>query len=308
MQKNALRSFKVLLRGAVAQVLVAVFAGQAISQQPAESSFGGGAAALLERHAELAARLENNAYGRPLFLESNEGSSRVSGNAYAVLNAPFQTVSATFKSPERWCEVMILHINTKYCRASPDAVPGRLKVNIGKKTPQELKNSYALEFVLRVAASSPDYLAVQSTADKGPLGTRNYQLELQAVPLAGRKTFIQLRYSYGYGMLGRMSMQTYLNTLGSGKLGFTQISDGQGQSHVGGMRGAVERNTMRYYLAIDAYLASLNLPPSQQLDARLEHWFNATEKFPRQLHEIDKSSYLAMKKNEYQRQQIGSAD
>ena len=289
-------------------VMMVVFSGQAVSQQPAEPSFGGGAAGLLQKHAELSAQLANNAFGRPLFLESHEGSNTVSGNADAVLNAQFLSVSATFRSPGRWCDVMILHINTKYCRATSDAVPARLNVNIGKKTPQELKDSYALEFVLRVAASSPDYLAVQSTADKGPLGTRNYQLELQAVPLPGGKTFIQLRYSYGYGMLGRMSMQTYLNTLGRGKLGFTQIPDGQGQVYVGGMRGAVERNTMRYYLAIDAYLASLNLPSSQQLDARLEQWFNATEKFPRQLHEIDKSSYLAMKKNEYQRQQIGSSD
>ena len=68
------------------------------------------------------------------------------------------------------------------------------------------------------------------------------------------------------------------------------------------MRGAVERNTVRYYLAIEAYLASLDRPPAQQLQARLEHWFDATEQFPQQLREIDRSSYLSMKREEYSRQ------
>jgi hypothetical protein len=69
------------------------------------------------------------------------------------------------------------------------------------------------------------------------------------------------------------------------------------------MRGAVERNTMRYYLAIDAYLASLAVPASQQSEKRLQHWFDATERYPRQLHEIDRTAYLSMKRSEYKRQQ-----
>ena len=63
------------------------------------------------------------------------------------------------------------------------------------------------------------------------------------------------------------------------------------------MRGTVERNTMRYYLAIEAYLDSLDKPPAQQLDARLRQWFDATEQYARQLHEVDKESYLAMQQD-----------
>jgi hypothetical protein len=63
----------------------------------------------------------------------------------------------------------------------------------------------------------------------------------------------------------------------------------------------VERNTMRYYLAIDAYLASLAAPPAQQRMRRLEAWFAATEQYARQLHEVERADYLAMKQNEFRR-------
>ena len=98
-------------------------------------------------------------------------------------------------------------------------------------------------------------------------------------------------------------MRGYLATTASTKIGFTKVGQGDSQTYVGGMRGAVERNTMRYYLAIDAYLASLRLPQPAQLDARLNAWFDATEKYPEQLGEVDKDSYLKMKKSEVLRQQ-----
>jgi hypothetical protein len=60
---------------------------------------------------------------------------------------------------------------------------------------------------------------------------------------------------------------------------------------------------MRYYLAIEAYLAALGQTPEQQPSARLQYWFDATEGYSRQLHEVDRKAYLSMKKDEYQRQQ-----
>ena len=275
------------------------------AQHVAEPATEAGATALLEKHSALSRQLAENVYRRPLFLESAEGGNVVSGNAYAVLDSPFSTVSATFKSPHRWCEMLILHINTKYCHAGSDGSPSMLKVSVGKKTPQELQDAYSLQFAYRLAAASPSYLAAQLQAEKGPLGTSNYRIELQAVPLPGGKTFMHMRYSYGYGVASRLAMQGYLATVGNGKVGFTQIRQGPATAtaYVDGMRGAVERNTMRYYLAIEAYLASIDKPAAQQLEQRLVHWFDATEQYPRQLHEVDKESYLVMKRAEYQRQQ-----
>lgn len=289
--------------------LALVLAGNAWSQTPpatATTAVEQNAVALLDKHAALAAQLAGNPFGRPLFLDSSETPTRVNGNAYAALDSPFNAISSTFKSPKRWCDVMMLHLNTKSCRASSDTSPSLLSVNIGKKAVQALADSYALEFAFRLVSASPNYLALQLEADKGPMGTSDYKIELRAVPLPDGKTFIHFRYSYGYGLAGRLAMQAYLATLGSGKVGFTQIGQEKKPIHIGGVRGIVERNTMRYYLAIEAYMASLGSPPGEQLNARLAHWFDATEQYPLQLHEMDKTSYLAMKKNEYQRLQAGS--
>jgi hypothetical protein len=100
-------------------------------------------------------------------------------------------------------------------------------------------------------------------------------------------------------------MQTYLATLGSRKVGFTLTGTQPGgqPEHIGGMPGVVERNTMRYYLAIDAYLAALAAPPRLQLQKRLQGWFSATEQYPRQLREVDRTAYFDMKRGEYLRLQ-----
>lgn len=258
--------------------------------------------ALLEKHAELKSSLAQNQYRRPLFLESVETTDTVSSTAYAVLDSPFSAVSETFKKPEHWCDVLILHINTKYCQATTNNSPSTLAVNIGKKTPQTLSESFSLEFSYRVISTSADYLAVRLHADKGPLSTTDYQMVFQAVPLPGGKTFINFRYSYGYGLAGRLAMQAYLATVGRGKVGFSKLSQEPGSPFVGGIRGTVERNTMRYFLAIEAYLASLHKSPEQQFDSRIQYWFDATEQYPKQLHEVDRPDYLGMKKNEYLRQ------
>ena len=91
------------------------------------------------------------------------------------------------------------------------------------------------------------------------------------------------------------------STCGRDKVGFTRLKAGGGD-FVGGMRGVTERNTMRYYLAIDAYLDSLSAPAGQQLENRLQAWFDATERYPHQLRELGREAYLRMKRQEVQRQ------
>ncbi|RZJ02432.1 MAG: hypothetical protein EOO54_26395 [Haliea sp.] len=276
-------------------------AGSASVRAQTDTAGDAGMAELQARHAALATQLSNNAFGRPLVLQSSDGNGTTSGDAYAVLDAPFSAVSTTFKNPGRWCDVLILHLNTKQCRADAAAAPARIAVHMGRKKPQELKDASVLAFDYRLAASSARYISAQLNADKGPAGTSAYRIELQAIPIGDAKTFIHLRYAYAYTSASRMAMQVYLTTLGSGKIGFTPAEGGAG--HVTGMRGAIERNTMRYYLAIESYL---KLPAPQQAQARLERWFDATEQYADQLRETDRASYLAMKKQELARQQAGS--
>jgi hypothetical protein len=179
-----------------------------------------------------------------------------------------------------------------------------LKVNIGKKTPEELSAATRVEFNYSVAAVTPQYLEIMLGAQDGPLGTSDYLIRLEAVALPNAKTFLHLTYSYAVNFAGRLAMQTYLGTLGSDKVGFTvvgKLADGK-TSYISGVRGLMERNTMRYYLAIDSFLESANAAPETQLEKRLQSWFTAAERYPRQLHEMDRVEYLAMKRAEDLRQ------
>jgi hypothetical protein len=279
---------------ASAMALASIASGTAWSQPAANV----GAGELQARYAQIKEQLNRSLFKRPLLLESTESGNMLSGSVDALLPAPYATVSATFRNPARWCDVMMLHLNTKSCRASGESAPGMLKVHIGRKTAQQLNDASELNFDLRVLSAGQDVLQVAATAPRGPLGTTDYRLEIQAVPIGANSTFLRLRYSYGYGATGRLAMKGYLATAGAGKVGFTPEKDAGGDGFVGGMRGAVERNTMRYYLAIESYLAALARPASDQLDARLQHWFDATEQYPRQLREVNKADYMTMKKAE----------
>lgn len=260
-------------------------------------------------HAELRQQLANSQFQLPLHLDSSEAEDRVAGNAYALIDHPFATVIAALNSPGNWCEILILHINTKYCRPSSGSQGSILNLSMGKKGEQPLDEAYRVQFAWRVAAQAPDYLRVTMDAAEGPLGSRDYRIAFEAVPVEGGRTFVRLSYAYAFGAAGRLAMQIYLGTAGRQKIGFT-IAGTQADGlprHVGGTRGAVERNTMRYFLAIEAFLGALSVPPQAQFEKRLRDWFAAVERYPRQLHEMEQGEYLDMKRKEHQRQQSRTA-
>jgi len=260
---------------------------------------------LRAKYGALQHQLGQNQFQRPLYLDSSETPGGVAGDIYALINYPFATVSAALNSRGNWCDILMLHLNTKYCRASTAGREAVLNVSIGKKYDQPLDEAHRVAFAYRVAAQTPNYLQVRLNADEGPLSTRNYRIVLEAVPLENEQTFIHLSYSYAYGLVARLAMQAYLGTTGRNKVGFTVAgtrSDGQ-PLHIGGMRGVVERNTMRYYLAIEAFLGALSELPQAQLEKRLHDWFAAVERYPLQLHEMEQGAYLDMKRREYRRQQ-----
>jgi hypothetical protein len=262
---------------------------------------------LRAKHAELGNKLSHNQFRKPLYLDSSESLDGVKGNVYALIDHPFATAAAALNSPDDWCEILILHINTKYCRASMGDQGSILNVSIGNKHHQPLNLAHRVGFVYRVAAQTPNYLQVTLHADQGPLGTRDYRIVFEAVAVDSGRTFIHVSYAYGFGTMGRLAMQAYLGTVGRSKVGFTVAgtqADGR-PLHIGGMRGVVERNTMRYYLAIEAFLGALSTPPQARLEKRLRDWFAAAERYPRQLHEMERDEYLDMKRKEYLRQQAG---
>ena len=257
------------------------------------------------KYIELAEKLTNNQFKRPLYINSEESSDNLKGEIYAVVNHSFTKVNAALNNPTNWCDVLILHINIKYCQASSDKNSTMLNVNLGKKYDQPLEDTSRVAFNYREMTNTSDYFAIQLNAEKGPLGTSDYRIWVESIPLKEGQTFLHFTYTYSFGLSGRLAMKSYLATIGRDKVGFTAINkqpNGQ-QGYIQGVRGVVERNTMRYYLAIDAYLAALNTPPESQSEKRLQLWYANIENYPRQLHEVEKEEYMAMKRKEYKRQQ-----
>ena len=263
------------------------------------------AAALQAKYLSLVEPLQRNQFQRALVLDSSETPERISGDVYAVVQYPFGVVRASLDSPQNWCDVISLHVNTKYCRPIAGPTGTILRVHIGKKTAEELAATPRVDFSYSTAATTPELMDVRLGAKDGPLGTSDYRIALEAVALPNGRTFVHLNYSYAVSFAGRLALQTYLGTIGSGKVGFTVVGrQGNGQpDYVAGVRGLVERNTMRYYLAIDSFLESAAVPPPAQLEQRLQSWFSAVERYPRQLHEVDRDAYLQMKYAEFARQQ-----
>lgn len=262
------------------------------------------AAALLSQHKILSKRLASNQFNRPITLNSSETPEQLKGEIYAVLDYPFATVNGALNQPKHWCDALILHINIKYCRAETSKAGTVMHLNLGKKHDQTLAETYKAAFNYQEISKADNYFSTELNAAEGPLGTSDYRIWIEATPLNSNQTFLHFTYAYSFGLTGRIAMKGYLATIGKDKVGFTvndTLSNGQ-PDYIQGVRGVVERNTMRYYLTIDAYLANLNQPADKQLEKRLEKWFNSTEEYAQQLHEVERNDYVEMKRKEYQRQ------
>ena len=275
----------------------------------ADDSAAAPGAVLRARYIAMQEQLGNNQFRRPLYLESSEGQAEVAGDIYALVNSRFESAAAALSVPGDWCDILILHINTKACRVTSASQGTVLNLWIGKNQQQALADAFQVDFAYRISAHSADFLRVGLSAGDGPMGTRDFRIALDAVPVEDGKTFIHLRYSYGYGSVGRLAMQTYLATLGRSKVGFTVVGvqpDGQSR-YIGGLRGLVERNAMRYYAAIEAFLGAQSGSAQARFEKRMRDWYGAIELYPRQLHEVEQGEYLDMKRMENLRQQSGPA-
>lgn len=224
------------------------------------------------------------------------------GRVSAVVDRPLEEVVASLSSAEDWCDVLLLHLNVKYCRAvdGPDA---GLRLALGRKTFQSLDDVHWLAFDLLVRRAAPDGFDVELAADRGPFDTHAYRIGLRAAPMGSDRSELQFDYSFRYGLPGKLTMRAFLATSGQGKVGFTTVQRSSGEWHyVTGLRGAVERNVMRYFLAIAAHLQSRDFPLTGRAEHRFALWFDATERYARQLREMDRTDYLAMKRRELSRQ------
>lgn len=263
------------------------------------------APSLRSRHQALAQQLASNQFKRPVYLESSQTDNQLQGDIYAEVGQPFSQTGPALQDIGQWCDMLILHQNVKACHASAAGADATLKLHVGRKFDQPLADAYPFAFRYQVQAAAADYLRVVLQAAQGPLSTSDYRIVLEVLALDKQRSFLHLSYAYSYGATANLAMQSYLATTGRDKVGFSIVgqSDSGQPLYLGGTRGVIERNTMRYYLAVDAYLGAMALPTAARQEQRLNDWYSAVERYPRQLHELDRAAYLAMKHAEIQRQQ-----
>lgn len=280
-------------------LLAALLAGASMAAEPA-----GGAQALLDNFAEVNARMARSGLGRPMVLESAETPNGLKGDVYAVVDHRLEELRGALEKPEQWCELLTLHINNRRCRVGQAAGGGAtLTLSVVRRYDKPVEEAFELPFSYRVASSTPDFLAVDMRTAEGPFGTSNYRVLLEAVRLDAERTYLHFGYGYEHNMMVKLATQAYLATFGANKVGFTVTGRDENSQpvHITGLRGLVERNAMRYFLTLDAYLAGLEVPPAERRERRQRLWFASTERYPRQLKEVDMATYLAQKRADRER-------
>jgi hypothetical protein len=250
------------------------------------------------------ARLATNSFGLPLFLDSSERNDRVQVDVYGIFDYPFGSVVDALGVPANWCDIVSLHPNVKACthRKLPDA--WRLTFYLGRKVYQRPEETHQVIYRYRNVEQRQAYLDIVLDADAGPFGTKDHQIRFEALPLDAGRTFVHVGYAYRDSMAIRLAEKVYFATLGSGKIGFTVTgTDRNGRPvYIGGARGAIERNAVRYYFAINSFMKTLDNPEASRFSRRSSEWYDLTDRYRPQLFELEKKDYLTLKTTEHANQ------
>ena len=249
-------------------------------------------------------KLTNNSFGLPLFLESFSQDGRADVDVYGVFDDSFDSVVDALTVPANWCAIAALHPNVKACtyQGRPDA--WLLTFYLGRKFYQPPEDTRQVIYHFRNAARRQGYLDIILAANVGPFGTKDHRIRFEALPLDEGRTFVHVSYGYRDTLALRLATEGYFSTLGSGKVGFTVTgTDEKGDPvYIGGSRGAVERNAVRYYFAIQSFMSTLHFPAASRFSRRIDTWYELTNRYRKQLFELDKKDYRAFKINEHENQ------
>ena len=298
-QRKLIRNCPKLLLFVVAAFFLFTSASASAVAQPRQ-----GAEYLLDTYHRNMSKLETNSFGLPLFLESFERGDRVHVDVYGIFEFPFNSVVDVLKVPANWCDIVSLHPNVKACTYKELPNAGLLTFYIGKKVYQPPQDTRQVIYNYRVVKQQKGYLDIVLSADEGPFGTDDHRMRFEALPISEGKTFVHVSYEYSDSVALRMAEKAYFATLGRGKVGFTVTgTDGSGKDiYIGGPRGAIERNAVRYYFAIQTFMNTLRYPEQRLFSTRISQWYDLTSRYRKQLFDQDRKDYLTGKTTEHRNQ------
>jgi hypothetical protein len=262
-----------------------------------------GAPQLQKWYQELQELSQRTPFGIPLRMQSEERNDQMIAEVQAIIEHPFDAVKAALGTPGSWCEIAPLNVTVKACTYQVQAQETLLTLYIGRKFYQRPQEAASQPYQYVVHAAEPGTVSVVLSALRGLFGTTAHRFQLEAAGVQGR-TVIAMRTSYVQGAAAKLATAIYLATLGRDKVGFSreEASPGRSPGYVKGLRGMVERNIMRYYLAIEAFLDTQSVPAPHRFEARLNMAYELMERYPLQLHDLEKAEYLDAKRRERQDQ------
>ncbi len=258
---------------------------------------------LLQQFQYVRQNTERNPFDEPLYIRSHNSGQRLGADIYAVLPQPFHEVRDALGQPDQWCQFLALNQNVKACTWRHGQEGAELSLFVGRKFYQPPQDAYHVNGNFSIASNRDNYLRVTVRAADGPLGTQDYRISVQAAPVE-QGTLVELSWGYEDSWRSRMATSAYLATLGKDKIGFSIVgqTDSGKPEFVQGVRGMIERNAMRYYLALRAYLQTDDLPARRQPEASMGTWYRMVEHYGRQLHELSREDYFANKRRELRNQ------
>jgi hypothetical protein len=266
-----------------------------------------GDSVLLETYSKIEHDLEKNSFGFPLSLESSDENGRLHVDVYGIFDHPFSSVVDVLRVPANWCEIAFLHPNVKTCTYRELPGSWRLTFYISRKVSyQPPADTSPFVYEYRNVEQRQEYVDVVLTAPEGPFGTKDHKMRFEAIPIDRGRTFVHVSYAYSHGFSVRLAEKVYFATLGSGRAGFTVSgTDSSGKPvYIAGARGAIERNVVRYYLAIQSFMDTLRQPEESRFTTRISQWHDLSSRFRRQLFDLDKKDYLTFKTDEHKNQVI----
>ena len=242
--------------------------------------------------------------GLPIYIESFDENNSISGDVYSITSHSFSTIKNTLTDPANWCDISLLHLNIKACTFKHNKENQKITIYTGRKFYQPPEDAFVHEYIFEIVHNQSSYFKVLLTAASGPIDTRDYQIQLEAMPIKGNKAFLHFSYSYTYGLATHAAMEGYFSTLGRSKIGFSVIGQDKDKNpvYIAGTRGAIERNSVRYYLAIQAYLDTLRISEKNRFEHRIQLWYSLTDQFKKQLFELPRVEYINAKRLEYRNQ------
>ena len=240
-----------------------------------------------------------------LQVDSGEKEGLLFAEISGHVDFPFAELREALARPAAWCEFIPLVFNVKSCTYQTRSDRTELSIYIGRKFFENPRDAIRLDYLFHVSLQTDGRLDVFLSAKDGPFGTSDYRIALQVRAAKDGRAHVHLHSSFRPSLRSTIATRIYLATSGRDKIGFSLAGhEGEEPVYVKGVEGIVERNAMRYYLALKAFIDTLHIPEDQRFAQRLKTWYRLTEKYPEQLHEMEREEYLDAKHQErrYQRE------